>query len=144
LPILEKITEKEEALSGVEIDVVSYNFNYEGYNPDDNWYKALAKVLEKSGRVKLVGGLPTESRRSSLEELSKKGAEIRYLDHPPKTHIFLYECAKKPLFIWFENEHRGKRATCIAYTTSPSDEDGKHARDFFNNVWNKGKTAINN
>lgn len=136
LPILEKIREEEkEAVASVDIDLIGYKFDYEGYLPGDKWYQTLKKIVEKGGHVNIIGGLPGKEASENVKTL---GANFRFLEEPPTTHLFIYSQKHTPVFIWFEGEHKDGRARCIAYTKSPSKQDIAIAKDYFSNLWASG------
>jgi hypothetical protein len=142
LPLLKEITEEEEDLevTKVNVDIMSYKFAYDGYSPTDEWYETLVGILEKKGRINLIGGMPSEENLEGLKKLFSLGANVRILTEPPTTHFFIYSRESNPVFIWFEGDHQDGRAKCIAYTDSPSKDDAKIARGYFDNLWKRGKT----
>jgi hypothetical protein len=141
LPILKAIRKaKEEDAAKVNIDLMSYKFDYEGYSPEEEWYKTLREIIKKGGNVNLLGG---KLSGEALENVRSLGANIRFLTEPPIAHLFIYSHESKPAFIWFEGDHRDDRAKCVVYTNTPSENDAKMARDYFNNLWEKG-TSIEN
>lgn len=136
LPILKIIRKaKEEDVANVNIDLISHKFDYDGYSPVEEWYQTLREIIKKGGNVNLLGG---KLSGENLENIMSLGANIRFLTEPPTAHLFIYSHKSKPAFIWFEGEHRDDRAKCVAYTNSPSENDAKIARDYFNNLWERG------
>ena len=142
LPLLKEITEGEEDLevTKVSVDIMSYEFAYDGYLPTDEWYETLVGILGKKGRINLIGGMPSEENLEGLKKLFSLGANIRILTEQPTTHFFIYSRESNPVFIWFEGDHKNGRAKCIAYTDTPSKDDAKIARGYFDNLWKSGKT----
>ncbi|MEM3462401.1 MAG: hypothetical protein QXJ15_01870 [Candidatus Bathyarchaeia archaeon] len=136
--LLREIHEGENS-KVVSIDLISYDFSYKGYEPGNKWYEALKKVVEKRGKVRLLGGEPGEEREKDLKGLKELGAEVRILDSPPRAHLFLLSRKNGPDFIWSEGWHENDRAVCIAYTRSPSEDDVKMARDYFEERWERGR-----
>lgn len=141
LPILKTIRKaKEGDVAKVNIDLIGYKFDYVGYSPVDEWYKTLREIIKKGGNVNLLGG---KLSGEALENVMSLGANIRFLTEPPTAHLFIYSHKSKPAFIWFEGEHRDDRAKCVVYTNTPSENDAKIARDYFNNLWEKGTSMEN-
>jgi hypothetical protein len=137
LPVLQRIVQKNN-IKNVTVELIAHKFDYGGYNPSDSWFQTLIKILEGGGSVKIVGGVPNEKRMDTLEKLIKAGAQIRLLQEPPKTHIFIYYEKTSPTFIWFELEHVDEKARGIAYTDSPSEKDKELAKNYFASIWDFG------
>jgi hypothetical protein len=140
LPLLKGITEEDLDATKASVDLISYKFAYDGYSLTDEWYETLVGILKKGGGINLIGGMPNEENLEGLKKLILLGAHIRILTEPPTTHFFIYSRESNPVFIWFEGDHRDGRAKCIAYTDSPSEDDVKIAREYFDNLWKRGKT----
>lgn len=93
LPELEKVVAIDGGINKMrEVDIMAYKFQYEGYDQGDKWNKTLVKILDGHGKVRLLGGVPSNKRLKDLRVLSDKGAEIRFLPEPPRTHVFIYLC----------------------------------------------------
>jgi hypothetical protein len=131
LPILKRNLKHAKDSDTVECDIIGYKFGYEGYTQSDDWYKTIAEIAKNGGAMRLIGGKPTQD----LSELLDFGAQIRTLDEPPETHIFICKRSKKSYFIWFELEHKDDIATCVTYTSAPAEVDIKRAKDYFNQLW---------
>jgi hypothetical protein len=134
LPLLKKIAEGD--WKAANIDLISYNFSYGGYNPNDQWYRALKEITKKGGKVNLLGGKPPDEE--TCKNIMSLDANLRFLAVPPTTHIFVYSRESKPAFIWFESWHEDDKAIGVAYTESPCEYDANKAEEFFNNLWEKG------
>lgn len=133
IPILKKNLKLAD-VSQVQCDIIGYRFGYEGYASSDDWYKTISGIIEKKGKMRLIGGDPTQD----LSKLVDSGAEIRILEEPPTTHIFICKRRGNRYFIWFELEHKDGMATCVTYTSAPSEEDIKLAKDYFSRLWESG------
>ncbi|HUV03425.1 MAG TPA: hypothetical protein VMW67_08350 [Desulfobacteria bacterium] len=131
----------EENISNIRIDLISYNFQYEGYEPRNIWYQALVQILKSSGTVNLIGGKPGPERLVHLQKLEKLGAKIRFLDEPITNHIFTVWQKEDPIFIWFEKYHKEDKAYSVAFTTHPGPEDGLLVQNDFNEIWARGVAA---
>ena len=85
LPVLEKIRDrKEDDVEKVHVDIIGHKFNYEGYSTDDTWYQTIKDIVEKVGRVRLLGGNPENDE--TLKNIESLGADIRFLKTPPQLH----------------------------------------------------------
>lgn len=140
--LLQKLEEirkrREEDVKKVSVDLIGYEFNYEGYSPDDAWYQTLMKIIKKGGKVRLIGGKPRNE--DTLKNIMELGADIRFLETPPTAHLFIYSQELKPHFIWFEGEHTDNRATCVAYTKHPNEQDADAAINYFDHLWETGSS----
>ena len=98
--------------------------------------------MEKGGKIRLVGGRPSEENYEGLRVLKSLGAEFRFLDEPPVTHLFAcYEKSnegskpiEKSIFIWLEGHHRDNIAMAILYSDSPTEEQGELAKMYFDKL----------
>ena len=138
LPKIREILAKKDPKK-ISVDIISYRFAYDGYSKDDEWFKALAKILKEGGKIRLIGGKPSGKNLEGLKELKSLGAEIRFLSEPPVTHLFACYENSKPIFIWFEGDHRDNVAMAVVYTDNPTEEYGKLAKEYFNKLWEMGE-----
>lgn len=130
----------EKAKEGSEFKIISYNFQYKPtWSQESEFYKNIESLLTDGiASFKLLGGMPIEELyKRNLENLHQKGAEIRILEEPPTSHLFIRN-SPKGNFIWFELYHENDVATTIANTSKPSPKDINHANNYFDEIWKKG------
>jgi len=133
------LPELEKASEGSEFKIMSYKFEYKAWDPKNKFYNKIKELLEDEDiSVKLLGGMPNkELYRSSLKSLFELGAEIRILEEPPTSHVFIHNSLNGKKFIWFEFEHKNEQAICVSYTKYPSQNDLGFANNYFDVEWKK-------